>query len=238
MKLSKDQIQYIDDYLKHHKFKYWDIRYEILDHIVNMVEDKMEQGTSFDDAMIEVHQSFGNSMKMLWNTGVEYSIFANGDGYKKLYHVKVREITKKYRKQMFTEFKNFFKSFKNLLFILLVIVTETQLYTLFNYTILFRINIISILLIIIVISLFVVVKYHLKKNFSFALDSVSSTMVLPLLFLSAIQQIFKTELSGFVYFSLVTGYLVISVIWFFSGVKVYLRTFKKYNTFYHDLKAA
>ena len=84
MKLSKEQIQFIDDYLKHHKFKYWDIRFEVLDHIVQTVESKMEKGVSFDDAMIEVHQSFGNSMKMLWNTGVEYSIYANGDGYKTL----------------------------------------------------------------------------------------------------------------------------------------------------------
>lgn len=26
MKLTKQQITYIDDYLKHHKVKYWDIR--------------------------------------------------------------------------------------------------------------------------------------------------------------------------------------------------------------------
>ena len=44
MKLTKEQITYIDDYLKHHKVKYWDIRIELLDHIVTTVEEKLEKG--------------------------------------------------------------------------------------------------------------------------------------------------------------------------------------------------
>ena len=38
MKLTKEQINYIDDYLKHHKVKYCDIRIELLDHIVTTVK--------------------------------------------------------------------------------------------------------------------------------------------------------------------------------------------------------
>ena len=92
MKLTKEQITYIDDYLKHHKVKYWDIRIELLDHIVTTVEEKLAAGISFDDALIEVHESFGNSMKMFWNSGIEYGIFANGDGYKNLIEEKNRLI--------------------------------------------------------------------------------------------------------------------------------------------------
>jgi len=114
MKLTKEQITYIDDYLKHHKVKYWDIRIELLDHIVTTVEEKIEQGISFDDAMIEVHKSFGNKMTMYWNTGEEYSIFANRNGYKNLVQTKREQINKKYRRLYYGEIKNFFYSVKNL----------------------------------------------------------------------------------------------------------------------------
>jgi len=126
--LSKEQILYIDDYLKHHKVKYWDIRIELLDHIVSSVEEKIDKGISFDDAMTGVHQNFGNSMKMLWNTGVEYSIFANGDGYKDLIQVKREQINKKYRNLYFKEIKNFFKSFRNVLVLLSFIFIEFLLF--------------------------------------------------------------------------------------------------------------
>ena len=43
LKLTKEQITYIDDYLKHHKVKYWDIRIELLDHIVTTVEEKLTE---------------------------------------------------------------------------------------------------------------------------------------------------------------------------------------------------
>ena len=106
--MTEEQITYIDDYLKHHKVKYWDIRIELLDHIVTTVEEKIEQGISFDDAMIEVHKSFGNSMKMFWNSGIEYGIFVNSDGYKDLVQTKREQINKKYRKLYYSEIKNFF----------------------------------------------------------------------------------------------------------------------------------
>jgi hypothetical protein len=143
MKLTKEQITYIDDYLKHHKVKYWDIRIELLDHIVSTVEEKMEQGTSFDDAMIEVHQSFGNSMKMLWNTGVEYSIFVNSDGYKDLIEDKRKSLFKNYRRLVKKEWISFFKSFNLLipyvglvfLFVLLYLNLPSKTFSIFAFSI-------------------------------------------------------------------------------------------------------
>ena len=112
MKLTKEQITYIDAYLKHHKVKYWDIRIELLDHIVTNVEALMDEGISFDDAMIEVHKSFGNNMTMFWNSGIEYGIFANRLGYKSLIEDKRLEINNKYRKLFWKAVGNFFQSFK------------------------------------------------------------------------------------------------------------------------------
>ena len=140
MKLTKEQIQYIEDYLKHHKVKYWDIRIELLDHIVTTVEDKITQGITFDDAMIEVHKSFGNSLKMLWNTGIEYSIFANGDGFKSLILTKRKQINKKYRRLYFKEIINFLKPIKHLFFIVSLFYLNYLLFQNVNYKIFKRVN--------------------------------------------------------------------------------------------------
>ncbi|WP_264560066.1 hypothetical protein [Flavobacterium sp. N2270] len=51
MKLSKESIQSIDNYLKHEGFVYVDIRMEMVDHVANAVEEKMEvENLNFYDA--------------------------------------------------------------------------------------------------------------------------------------------------------------------------------------------
>ncbi len=60
MNLSKAQLDTINQYLIRSKVKYWDIRMELLDHIARAVEDKMEQGSTFEHALFQVHKEFGN----------------------------------------------------------------------------------------------------------------------------------------------------------------------------------
>lgn len=63
MKLTKDEITYIDNYLIKSGVKYSDVRLELLDHIINAVEDLMKQeGYSFNEALLEVHRGFGNQL--------------------------------------------------------------------------------------------------------------------------------------------------------------------------------
>jgi len=51
MKLLKENIQSIDNYLKHQGFEYFDIRLEMVDHVANAVEEKMEvEKLNFYDA--------------------------------------------------------------------------------------------------------------------------------------------------------------------------------------------
>ncbi len=51
MKLTKDNIQFIDNYLKNSNVIYYDIRMEMLDHIATAVEQKMElENIDFYDA--------------------------------------------------------------------------------------------------------------------------------------------------------------------------------------------
>ena len=61
MKLTKEEIKFIDNYLIRNEIKFWDVRLELLDHIISAVEDKMtNDGTSFNEALLEVHRGFGN----------------------------------------------------------------------------------------------------------------------------------------------------------------------------------
>ncbi len=51
MELSRAQVVAIEDRLHKNGLTYWDIRVEILDHIVSMIEDKMNSGESYDSAL-------------------------------------------------------------------------------------------------------------------------------------------------------------------------------------------
>ena len=107
MNLTKEQITYIDDYLKHHKVKYWDVRIELLDHIVTNVETLMNEGKDFDKALEEVHVSFGNNLKRFWNSGIEYGIMEKGIGYERLMDLKIKQTNNKYRRLLHREIKPF-----------------------------------------------------------------------------------------------------------------------------------
>ena len=64
VKLSLKEIRFIENYLIKNEVKYWDVRLELLDHIINSVEEKMtNKGLSFNAALQEVHQGFGNNLK-------------------------------------------------------------------------------------------------------------------------------------------------------------------------------
>lgn len=51
MELTKEQIQYIENRLINEGVNYWDIRIEMLDHIVTDVENQLEYGDRFDEVV-------------------------------------------------------------------------------------------------------------------------------------------------------------------------------------------
>ena len=51
MELSKEQIQSIENRLEKNGLKYWDIRIEILDHLVSDIESRLENGESYKSAL-------------------------------------------------------------------------------------------------------------------------------------------------------------------------------------------
>lgn len=58
MELTKEQIQYIDHRLENEGVKYWDIRIELLDHVVSDVEKKLNENSSEADFKKMVQNSF------------------------------------------------------------------------------------------------------------------------------------------------------------------------------------
>jgi len=101
MKLTKEEIKFIDNYLIKNEVKYWDVRLELLDHIVSAVEDKITiDGISFNEALLEVHRGFGNQLikgsipkDKVWTKG----LYQSNIGFKKFIRQKQKEIGRKHR---------------------------------------------------------------------------------------------------------------------------------------------
>jgi len=116
VKLSLKEIRFIENYLIKNEVKYWDVRLELLDHIINSVEEKMtNKGLSFNAALQEVHQGFGNNLKTygIYNHKLMKSgLYADKKGFEKFTKQKQKELGRKYRNQAIKTFKNNMLNYK------------------------------------------------------------------------------------------------------------------------------
>ncbi|SDM11169.1 hypothetical protein [Kriegella aquimaris] len=114
--LTKDQILFIDDYLKRNKVKYWDVRMELLDHVASAIEDELKKSISFEQALQNVHLSFGNkkTSKSLNKSRTAWiineSIYADNSGYKKFIGDKQKALQSNLRKMYGQALITFFKT--------------------------------------------------------------------------------------------------------------------------------
>lgn len=58
MSLTKDQLKKIDQYLKRKGIDFWDVRYELLDHIACILEEKIAQDMHFEKAFTAIEKNF------------------------------------------------------------------------------------------------------------------------------------------------------------------------------------
>jgi hypothetical protein len=125
MKLVKEEIQFIDNYLIKNGVNYWDVRLELLDHIVSAVEDRIEnEGVSFNEALIEVHKGFGNTGNAFGSglTSVfNKALYSDNKGFKKFTLSKQKELGRKLRKQIWRKVLDNFKTPKFLLECIVII---------------------------------------------------------------------------------------------------------------------
>ena len=93
MKLNKEQIDQIDNYIVACGIKWYDVRAELVDHFANSLENKLDENSSLDfkQAIINEHKKFSDC------------------GFKKLLKTKIEAVEKQFYKQIFKHMKAFFK---------------------------------------------------------------------------------------------------------------------------------
>lgn len=104
MELTKEQIQFIDHRLENEGVKYWEIRLEMLDHIISDIEIKLKPENSeneFKEIVQNVFVSLG------WKENFNGSNFPNTEANA------LKSANNEYRKMYFQGFITFFNSFKN-----------------------------------------------------------------------------------------------------------------------------
>jgi hypothetical protein len=212
MQLTKSQLEYIDAVLIKSGVKYWDIRIEMLDHIVFGVEQEMTKGITFEQAVfleiqkLEVAQTFKN-------------IVANNK----------KTIRDKYVKDARRDFINFFLTPNTLVLYGIVLFLLFQ----FSGNEIIRKNI-QVFILVVVAFVFVFqtlnrIKHsvHLQKSLEIILRGGSGFMAL----LLVSQQIESNIIEESVF--------VISVLVFFPviyvSVALFIKQQKKYNSIYKKM---
>lgn len=113
MELSKEQIKHIEHRLENEGVKYWEIRIEMLDHIVSDVEKKYKLSNTEYEFKEIVQESF---VALGWRENFNGSNFPNRD------KDTFKSINKEYRKMYYQGFIDVFKSFKNVCIILCIFI--------------------------------------------------------------------------------------------------------------------
>ena len=105
MQLTAKQIQYINYQLEEEGIRFWDIRIEMLDHVISDLEENYTEDYPFKKGMQEVFEKLG------WKENF------NGGGFEKLMKTKLNNYHKQSRKNSSTYLKSVFKTPKTCFFI-------------------------------------------------------------------------------------------------------------------------
>jgi len=96
VELTKEQIKYIDHRLENDGIKYWDIRIEMLEHVVSNVENKLQQQSSENDFKEMVQESF---IELGWKENF------NGGGLESVFLQRLKIYSKGANKGIAKEYK-------------------------------------------------------------------------------------------------------------------------------------
>ena len=218
MKLNKDQITTIDDYLKENGVKYWDIRLELIDHLAS----KLEKQDHVDISKTLLIKEFGTSASL-----------------ENIQKEKRKSINKKYRKLFHQEILNFFKSTKNILIFIVLFFFYYQFYKHLNTKVFLKSSILLTLVPVIIALLF---QFYIwiKKNksiylatalFYFTFTFLLYNMVIQLTINDSFFEI-PQQTQGVIILISLPFYLV----GMYSGFKVFNKTHREYTRIYNELK--
>ncbi|MFK5889120.1 MAG: hypothetical protein QM486_00135 [Flavobacteriaceae bacterium] len=220
MTLSKEQIVFIDDYLKSKRLKYWDIRLEMVDHLASKLEQ--EPNLILDEALLK--QEFGDLFKIQKTS----QIIAGG-------------IKKKYRKLVFKEVKLFLTHSIGWVFLSFFYILEYLIFRYSNNNLFIKTNIAIIILSLLPIALFSV-KNIVQKNRSKHLELAATNVTLSfslinfpimmLLFLNPEGTILDSNKFWLTLFLMTI--VPIHLLFTYCGFKFYLKTNKGYTQLFNE----
>lgn len=168
MKLSKQQLDLIKTFISKKGFVYADVQLEIIDHVANAIQDKLEGNSklNFEEALHQVHASFG--------------IF----GFSVLEDSMISGMNKRYNRIFFNNFLSLF----NYKYLLLIFLSISLIYALQNLTNNSNTVLTLFILVVIVVLGFVNIWRNYQKYKKFLVFRISSTY---LFFIGSVLQIFN-----------------------------------------------
>jgi hypothetical protein len=215
MELTKEQVQYIENRLQKNGIKYWDIKIEILDHIVSDIEKRLTVGELYKNAL---ENSF-------------YALGFHGDltGLNKRRLLGINKIV---RKQYFTKIKSLLTNFLSAVAIFSFIAIYYLFFSLVSVAV-FEISSLILLIIPITIGAILHFSEFLKKRKSGYLTYSSFYIFFAFLLLNMFIQFVKPdgiipvskEIQLWVWFLITAANSVFS----YAGIQVYLKTKRKIN---------
>ncbi len=219
MKLSKDQIKYIDDYLIEGGIKFWDIRLELIDHFASKLE-KQEQIYLTKTLLIK-----------------EFGTYASLENILK---EKRRIINKKYRKLFHNEILKFFKSIKKKLILILLFFIYYQLFRKLDTKLFLKLSVLISFFPIFIALIFQIITW-IKKNRSIYLESAMFYFYFSFLLYNAVMQFtikdtffdIPKQTQSIIFLISLPVYLI----GMYSGFKVYYKTHKEYTRIYKELQS-
>lgn len=110
-KITDEQVEQLYAFTRKHFVEYYDLQTELVDHLANAIEEKWQQqpGLLFDDALKQEFKKFG--------------VF----GFMDVVERRQLALTKKYRKLLWTYFREYFKLPKILLTIILTVLVAKSI---------------------------------------------------------------------------------------------------------------
>ncbi len=211
MELTKEQIKYIDNRLEENGVKYWDIRVEMLDHIVSDIEINAKS----NDFKVELE----NSLRRIgWFGNL---IIENRKGW--------QNVNKYYRKIYFKGFIDFFKKPLNLLYLLLVLIIYFFISKNVSHHLFLKISYFVFISPIVIYFISFYKTYKKKLGKSAHKDYGLNYMFLSFLILNAIIQFVRVK-DGFPieYHKMILFFIMpVHFIFTFSGYQVYKKAISK-----------
>ncbi len=238
--LTSEQVKSIDALLRHHDIKYWDVRLELLDHIVTKVEDLMNDGQSFDTALLEAHRNFGNGTKRVWNTHIGQSLYVDGSGYQKFMKRRTRRIQREFFRRWWQSCQAFYGRWSGWLITLFYGLLAYYLsVNKENVTAPVKIIVFLIFMLPVGMSFFYGIKYRrfMVKKKSIYLDQFFSRLLFPfLLIINPVVLFLKPDqlnvLSKQQYLWITSILLALWAVYVIIGNNVYKDALKRYSDLY------